>query len=154
MIAEKAASARREVRDALSPGLRLIVQTSGFKSWSYRYTVGGRDRRLAPVSLDAARKAANAARADVHEGRDPAADKATAKAPANSVLAAFKDYDRDYLSYGREYIDHETEAKTRAAKAKPKIGTATAAGTRSFFIRRVLPIWARARPVRSAAKTS
>ncbi len=105
------------------------------------------------VSLDAARKAANAARADVLEGRDPAADKATARAPANSVLAAFKSYDRNYLSWGRDYIDHETGTVTPAENnvVAPEIGEATAAGTRSFFIRRVLPKWG-TRPIGSITR--
>ncbi|UPJ49907.1 integrase family protein [Bradyrhizobium sp. 200] len=165
--AAKPASARREVRDALAPGLRLIIQSSGFKSWAFRYVVGGRDRRMAlgdfpAVSLDAARQAANAARAAVLEGRDPAADKATARAPANSVLAAFKAYDRGHLSWGRDYIDHETVDHekpdvTPAVKDKdgnvvePAIGEETAKGNRSFFVRRVLPVWG-LRPVSSITR--
>lgn len=150
--ATKPASARREVRDALTPGLRLVVQPSGHRSWAFRYKLGGVARKLTlgdypAVSLDAARTAAVTARGEVLQGRDPAADKAIARAPANSVLAAFRDYDRRHLSWGRDYIDHETGDVIPAARDKggnivePAIGADTAAATRSFFLRRVLPVW-------------
>ncbi|MEH2551053.1 hypothetical protein V1283_007698 [Bradyrhizobium sp. AZCC 2262] len=150
--ATKPATARREVRDALAPGLRLVVQPSGHRSWAFRYKLGGKARKLTlgdypAMSLDAARTAAVTARGEVLQGRDPAADKAIARAPANSVLAAFKDYDRSHLSWGRDYIDHETGDVIPAAKDKdgntvePAIGADTAAATRSFFLRRVLPVW-------------
>ncbi len=154
---QKPAAAPFEVRDLTVPGLRLLMQPSGHRSWLFRYTAGGTYRRMTlghypAVALADARKAANAARGEVVHGRDPADDKAKARAPENSILAAFKDYDRDYLSWGREYIDHETAddekpVVTPAVKDKagnvvePKIGADTAAATRSFFIRRVLPKW-------------
>jgi hypothetical protein len=57
-------------------------------------------------------------------------------------LAAFKVYDQKHLSWGREYIDHETGDVTPAEPGStPAIGADTAAATRSFFVRRVLPIW-------------
>jgi integrase len=62
-------------------------------------------------------------------------------------LAAFKAYDRGHLSWGRDYIDHETGDVTPAVRnrdgntASPAIGVDTAAATRSFFLRRVLPVW-------------
>jgi hypothetical protein len=150
--ATKPASAPYEVRDALVPGLRLLVQPSGHRSWLFRYTVGGTYRKLTlghypAVSLEAARTAAATARGEVVKGRDPAADKAAARAPGNSAVAAFKDYDRGHLSWGRDYIDHETGDVTPAAKDKdgnivsPAIGADTASATRSFFLRRVLPVW-------------
>ena len=111
--AMKPASVPREVRDALVPGLRLLVQPSGHRSWLFRYSLGGTYRKLTlghypAVALEAARTAAATARGEVVKGRDPAADKADARAPANSVLAAFKEYDRGHLSWGRDCIDHET----------------------------------------------
>jgi hypothetical protein len=66
----KPANARREVRDALAPGLRLVVQPSGHKSWAFRFKLGGVARKLTlgdypAVSLDAARTAAATARGEV-----------------------------------------------------------------------------------------
>lgn len=143
---------RTEIRDAKTPGLHLVVQPSGSKSWAFRYVVAGATRKLTlgqypAVALEDARTAAATARSDVQQGRDPAADRAVARAPANSVLAAFKAYDRGHLSWGRDYIDHETGEVTPAAKdrdgktVEPAIGADTAAATRSFFVRRVLPVW-------------
>lgn len=148
----KPAAAPYEVRDAMVPGLRLLVQPSGHRSWLFRYTLASTYRKLTighfpAVPLEDARTAAATARGEVVKGRDPAAEKAIARAPANSVLAAFKDYDRGHLSWGRDYIDHETGEVTPAAKDKdgkvvePAIGAETAAATRSFFLRRVLPVW-------------
>jgi hypothetical protein len=150
--AMKPASARREVRDALAPGLRLVVQPSGHRSWAFRYKLGGVARKLTlgdypALNLDTARTAAATARGNVQQGRDPAAERAIARAPANSVLAAFKDYDRGHLSWGRDYTDHESGEVAPAAKDKhgnivePAIGANTAKATRSFFLRRVLPVW-------------
>lgn len=123
----KAKATRYEVRDAKAPGLRLVVQPTGARSWTFRYRRHGVDSKVTlgqypALSLDDARAAAAAERGKVQAGGDPAKDKRTARAPANSVQAAFDVYDAGYLKSGR-------------------IGEATAAGTRSFFVRRVLPAW-------------
>ena len=81
----KPGDARREVRDAGQRGLYCIVQPSGVKTFAVRYRYGGRPRKLtlqAGMSLAAARKEAAAVMYAVHEGKDPAADKARAKARA------------------------------------------------------------------------
>ena len=39
-------AARREVPDARTPGLYLIVQPSGVKSWAIRYRHDGKPRKL------------------------------------------------------------------------------------------------------------
>lgn len=161
---KKGVKVRREVPDATCPGLYLIVQPSGAKSWAFRYVIAGATRKLTlgsypALTLEAAKADAATARDEVRHGRDPAGVKAETRkaAPANTVLAAFKDYDRGHLSWGRPYIDHETKEVTRAetdAKRNPvdpKIGSETAAATRSFFVRRVLPLWGR-RPVGSITR--
>lgn len=163
----KPKTGRYEVRDAVLPGLRVIVQPTGSKSWAFRFNLPRQPVEkftLGPypaVTLEAARVAAGEARARVVAGISPAADKATARAPANSVLAAFKAYDAGYLSRGRPYLDHEADPKTtkptpaekddKGNVVEPKIGEATAAGTRSFFVRRVLPVWG-SRPVGSITR--
>ena len=81
----KPGDARREVRDAGQRGLYCIVQPSGVKTFAVRYRYGGRPRKLtlqAGMGLAAARKEAAAVMYAVHEGKDPAADKARAKARA------------------------------------------------------------------------
>jgi len=78
---------RREIPDRLLPGLYLIVQPSGKKSWAVRYARGGRSRKLTlgqyPVlGLAEARKQARAALIAVQAGADPAIEKKAARAKA------------------------------------------------------------------------
>src|SRR3546814_18054683 len=42
----KPGTARKEIPDALLPGLYLVVQPSGAKSWAVRYRHGGQPRKL------------------------------------------------------------------------------------------------------------
>ncbi len=84
----KPASARREVADALMPGLYLVIQPSGAKSWAVRYRHGGRTRKLTIGSypafdLGAARKRASDALQAAAAGEDPARQKQLAKAAAH-----------------------------------------------------------------------
>jgi integrase len=90
----KASHARVEIADAVVPGLYLIVQPSGAKSWAVRYRLGRRTRKLTlpgryPVlSLAKAREAARTALEGVTGGQDPAASK-RAGTPADGTLAAY-----------------------------------------------------------------
>ena len=90
----KAKAARVEIADAVLPGLYLIVQPTGAKSWAVRYRVGRRTRKLTlpgryPVlSLAKAREAARLALESVTTGADPAAAK-QAGTPADDTLAAY-----------------------------------------------------------------
>ncbi len=90
----KAKEARVEIADAIVPGLYLIVQPTGVKSWAVRYRVGERTRKLTlpgryPVlSLGKARDAARKALESVSDGADPAAAKQEG-APADDTLAAY-----------------------------------------------------------------
>jgi len=74
----KARGERVEIADAVLPGLYLIVQPTGVKSWAVRYRVGERTRKLTlqgryPVlSLAKAREAARTALESVADGEDPA----------------------------------------------------------------------------------
>src|SRR5580700_7120497 len=72
----KPETARKEVADAVVPGLYLIVQPSGRKSWACRYRFDRRLRKytLGPyprLSLAAARTAARKALESVALGTDP-----------------------------------------------------------------------------------
>jgi integrase len=75
---------RIEQPDSMVKGLMLIVQPTGAKSWQVRYRASGARRRMAlgsypMVSLALARKAANEALLQVHNGADPVADKEASK---------------------------------------------------------------------------
>jgi integrase len=90
----KARGARVEIPDAVLPGLYLIVQPTGAKSWAVRYRIGRRTRKLTlagryPVlSLSKAREAARAALEGISIGKDPAAAK-RAGTPTDDSLAAY-----------------------------------------------------------------
>ncbi|MEE7441863.1 tyrosine-type recombinase/integrase [Methylobacterium oryzae] len=77
-------SKRREVPDGALPGLYLVVQPSGGKSWAVRYRADGKPRKLTlgpypRMPLTEAREAARTALRAVAEGRDPAGEKRAAK---------------------------------------------------------------------------
>jgi integrase len=81
---------RREIADAGCPGLYLVVQPSGAKSWAFRYRHAGLSRKLTlgsypAVSLQQARRRAREAQNKVSEGNDPAAEK---KKLASDMLPA------------------------------------------------------------------
>ncbi len=75
---------RREIPDGSMPGLYLVIQPSGAKSWAVRYRAQGKPRKLTigrypTFGLADARKAAGEALRAVEEGRDPASEKTQAK---------------------------------------------------------------------------
>lgn len=83
---------RREIPDALLPGLYFIVQPTGARSWAVRYRHAGRPRKvtLGPyplIDLKAARDAGSKALRAAAEGRDPANEKRRSRA-VDSVEAA------------------------------------------------------------------
>ena len=89
----KAGDARKEVADAVVPGLYLVVQPTGAKSWAVRYRFDRCTRKLTVkgrypiVSLAKARAEARTALESVANGEDPAAAK-RAGTPADDTLAA------------------------------------------------------------------
>jgi integrase len=90
----KAGDARIEIADAVVPGLYLVVQPTGVKSWAVRYRFGERTRKFTVegrypiVSLAKARAEARTALERVANGEDPAAAK-RAGTPADDTLAAY-----------------------------------------------------------------
>ena len=75
---------RKETFDAKVPGLFLRVTKTGNKSWGLDFRINGKRERLMlgsypVVGLDDARTAAMDALRAVHDGRNPAAEKRTAK---------------------------------------------------------------------------
>jgi integrase len=78
---------RLEIADAGVPGLYLIIQPSGAKSWALRYRAASKSTKLTlgpypAVSLRAAREAARVALGKAAAGTDPASEKREARAAA------------------------------------------------------------------------
>lgn len=83
--AAKPGEKRREIADSAVPGMVLVVQPSGAKSYALRYRHAGKSRRLTlgrhPVlGLADARVAARDAVARIDAGSDPNAEKRAARA--------------------------------------------------------------------------
>lgn len=83
----KPGASRKEVPDGKMPGLYLIVQTSGAKSWAIRYRAKGKPRKhtlgtYPAIKLADARTLAAEALTAVAEGRDPSEEKKQAKREA------------------------------------------------------------------------
>jgi integrase len=77
----KPGPSRKEIPDRHLPGLYLVLQPSGARSWAVRYRSGGRTRKhtLGPypaIDLKTARILASRALRTVAEGRDPGREKA------------------------------------------------------------------------------
>lgn len=80
------AESRREVPDSNCPGLYLVIQPSGSKSWSVRYRHAGQPRKLTLGAYDPdtrglieARELAREALKRVDKGFDPATEKVQAR---------------------------------------------------------------------------
>lgn len=92
---------RREIPDALTDGLFLVIQPTGSKSWAVRYRSFGKSRKLTlgaypALDLAEAREAARTALVAVQAGDDPAANKR-----ADSATAGERHFDvvvRSFLS--------------------------------------------------------
>lgn len=74
----KPGTKRREIADTNCPGLSIIIQPSGAKSWAYRYRYARRLRRITignypVIDLVKARRRAEQARAAVEKGINPIA---------------------------------------------------------------------------------
>ncbi len=103
-------SKRREIPDGALPGLYLVVQPSGSKSWAARYRFSGATKKLTLgpyplLSLADARDAARAALQAVARGEDPARAKI-----AKGTHAASE------YSFGRvaaEYVQRHSKAHHR-----------------------------------------
>jgi integrase len=112
---------RVEIPDYGKPGLYLVVQPSGAKSWAVRYRFNGLSRKLTLptfASIATARKLAQAALDAVAEGRDPAAEKREARAKArlgnanDRIEDAFALFlDRHVTSKGGRPIRESTKAE-------------------------------------------
>lgn len=107
--AAKPAAARYELRDKKVPGLRLIVQTSGVRTWALRYKVPkGRARRYTigqlsdALGLDEARRIAAKVKLDVVKGVDPAAERREARRTGTTVQTVWDEYRALHLTKRRD----------------------------------------------------
>jgi integrase len=120
------AAKRQEIRDDGAPGLYLIVQPTGTKSFAARYSRNGRVLKttIGPypaVTLADARRQALQIAAAVASGADPQRDKkAAANVPAERTVAAVAD----------EFLKRHTDEKN---------GSRWAAETRRILERNILP---------------
>lgn len=91
--AKAPARGRTELHDARSPGLSLIVSSTGVKAWQLRYSApdGARRKvglgRFPAVSLAAARTAAEDARAAIRGGAPPVTPRSRKLAQSEKVTA-------------------------------------------------------------------
>lgn len=144
----KPKAARYELPDALVPGLRLVVQTSGAKSWAVRYRHGGAPKKVvlgpmaptidgaepeptmgAPLTLKGARQVARDQLRVLATGVDPAAQKRVAKRQAREEAAD----DRDLV---RTVSDQFLERYL-----KPRAKPGYYASTKRILDKDVLPLW-------------
>lgn len=110
----KPGPARREVPDAKVPGLRIIVQPSGARSWALRYRFLDAPKKLTigpypAVSLADARKKAMEAHAEIARGNDPSAQKKAAKDAAKAAERQ-DDLIENVIA---EYVERYAKARTR-----------------------------------------
>ncbi|NRP45536.1 Prophage integrase IntS [Aliiroseovarius sp. xm-v-225] len=115
---------RQEIPDDLLPGMYLIVQPTGRKSWKVRYRAGGKHRRMTlgnypDMSLAEARRRAREVKQEAQAGRDPAAEVKAAKtqAPQNTLAQALDDYARRKLKHLKsgELVRRELDRFARKA---------------------------------------
>lgn len=104
---------RREVPDGALPGLYLVVQPAGGKSWAVRYRADGKPRKLTlgaypRLQLTDAREAARAVLRAVAEGRDPAGEKQAAKVETAAVQTM------QFGSVAADYIERYAKPRNRS----------------------------------------
>lgn len=112
----KPGSVRQEIPDGTMPGLYLIVQPSGVKSWALRYRLDGRTRKhtigkCPPFSLSAARQQASMLHLAIAEGRDPRRERVEAKVGVRSSRKKPKLFEEVV----DEFITKHAEVKTKGA---------------------------------------
>jgi integrase len=121
-------SRRREIPDGGKPGLYLIVQPSGRKSWAVRYRVNGQPRKLTLdgfPGLATARRMAQEALDAVSEGKDPAAEKQASKSQYGLGSDLFS-------AVAAEFVERHAKRNTRPISAHQ---------TELFLAKEVLPKW-------------
>ena len=117
--AEKPTAARREIPDGLLPGLYLVVQPSGAKSYAVRYRYAGAPRKLTlgahpAIDLASARLLGGKALRVAAEGRDPAAEKQAAKGETKRAAIEEARGRQDlFENVARDFIERYAMKSTR-----------------------------------------
>jgi len=106
----------REIPDGALPGLYLVVQPSGTRSFALRYRHVGRTRNMTlgrwpAFSLGEAREAARVAIQAVAEGRDPAGERRHAKSDASTL----------FEQVARLFIDRDQRPNNRTWKETARL---------------------------------
>jgi integrase len=115
----QATSSRQEIPDGLLPGLYLVVQPSGAKSFAVRYRYAGQPRKLTlgafpAINLETARTLGAKALRAAAEGRDPAREKQSAKGDAKRQAAEEIRGKRDlFENVAREFIERHAMKQNR-----------------------------------------
>ncbi|MCP8939402.1 tyrosine-type recombinase/integrase [Alsobacter sp. SYSU M60028] len=112
--------ARREIPDGILPGLYLIVQPSGARSWAVRFRIDGRPRKhtlgaFPTVDLATARELGRAALTKVHAGVDPTDERNERRAAAKAARNATADL---MHNVSEEFLKRHVRTKTRASSAR------------------------------------
>lgn len=124
----KPADARAEIVDALVPGLRLVVQPTGVKSWALRYSFGRRHHKMTigrypKISLSDARDAARDALQRLARGVDPSTGPRSGVAVDDSFAAAVADYKTLHVAKLRPatiyYVTRELDTAVEAWRGQP-----------------------------------
>lgn len=115
----KPSAARREVPDGLLPGLYLVIQPSGARSWAVRYRHGGRPRKLTlgpfpALDLGVARGRARAALQAAAEGKDPAQEKQESARQAREGITDRDSFDGALDAFLRRHVEANTKARSAA----------------------------------------
>ena len=118
---------RREIPDRHMPGLYLVVQPSGAKSWAVRYRHAGTPRKhtlgaYPAIDLKAARDLASKALRAVAEGRDPAREKIQERAAKPDTVE----------TVARQFIERHCKRSNRPRTARE---------TQRLLDLHVLPHW-------------
>jgi integrase len=117
---------RREIPDARMPGLYLVLQPSGAKSWAVRYRHAGATRKhtlgsYPAIDLKSARELAGKALRAVAEGRDPGREKLQERAAPDTIETV-----------AAQFIERHCKRSNR---------TSTAQATERLLRLYVLPRW-------------
>jgi hypothetical protein len=112
---------RLEIADAGQPGLYLLIQPSGHKSWAVRYRVRGRSRKLTLdgfPSVATARKFAREALDAVAKGEDPAIAKKTARRSPTLQMELINSNRSAPLQVERYWLPNDTYIDLAVPSAK------------------------------------
>ena len=127
---------RLEIPDGALPGLYLVVQPSGAKSWALRYRNAGKPRKLTlgafpGIGLVAARDLATTAIRANAEGRDPGQEKREARQEAAAERDSFEAIAAQFIErYAKRQTRKSSWRKRLACSAsRPEPGIAEGIGT-------------------------